>query len=299
MKKLKILKVLKGFLKRRGGLVLTIISIAGVVVSTILSAKAGRKADENVRQAKEDKAMAKAAKTGEEVTEEMVENTELNWKEEFKAKGKAYAWTAVALVVTIGSILTNQYVTATQITNGLAAVSLANEGRKAYEEKTGKKFGKEAARDIKDEVNKERAESSMRSRPTKPLRRGGEDGGQWYFSAITDDWFYATPKDIQDAEEHICKEINSGSYDHYEDYYADGINGIQIAKISAYDIYSELNGYLHGNGITNKSCYEAIKYTIRYNPSREVKSIFRIESDTDPYGFVYAILDMEDGYDQN
>lgn len=279
MKKLKFLKVLKGFCKHHGSLLLTIASVIGVVASTVMAAFASRKADENVRQAKEDKAMKEAAKEGTEMTEEMVDNTELTRKEKFFAKGKAYVWTAIVVGATIVCVVGSHIVSASQIRDGLAAVSLVHDGKRAYEEKTGKVVGKEKAAEIKREVSKEKSAKSRAENDGVIARMKHDPDDVLYYFEDTDTWFYAKPSNIEHADDELVEFIKSSPYTQDGD------------EITLEQIADAINGELDHNVI---KVSHKVGSEIKWYFTNDVDEVLHRHSDMLSGGFPYIVISVND-----
>lgn len=281
-KGVKVLKVFRGFAKKRGSLVLTIISVVGTIVTAFLSAKFARKADEDIQRAKENKAMAEA-KEGEQVTEETVAKTQLTFKEKTIIRVKAFAPAIIAAAITVASALGSHFVSAREISDLLAGANVANTVHEKFMKKTEEVVGKEKADEIRKEANAELAKESTSRGASHSCGRGGV---QWYYLPLSNDWFEATPDDIRLINADLCDRVNSGDCEVY---------GYDGQYITLDDVYDAFNQHIKGAKLPTRDVNQYIKISVRSAEGKMVTDLISIdESKVDEYGYVYGIIDLQD-----
>ena len=163
------------FLKRNSATILTCVGAAGVVATTITAVKATPKAIALLERAKEEK--------GESLTK----------FETVKIAGPAYIPTAVLGVSTLACIFGANILNKRRQASLMSAYALVDGAYKDYRKKVDELYGEEAGAQVRAGIAKDKYECAEN-------RIVPEEGNRLYYDFFSEQYFEATPYEVQKAE---------------------------------------------------------------------------------------------------
>jgi hypothetical protein len=169
------------FLKKNSSTILTCVGAAGVIATTVTAVKATPKAILLLDQAKEEK--------GEDLTK----------FEKVKIAGPAYIPSIVLGAGTLACIFGANILNHRGQASLMSAYALVDKSFKDYKNKVTELYGEEAGSNIRAEI----AKDAYVSQPMPPL----EDDKRLYYDYYSDQYFEATPYQVQRAEYEINKAL--------------------------------------------------------------------------------------------
>lgn len=169
----------KGFLKHQSPTILTCVGAAGVVVTSVMTAKATIKATKLLEKAETEK--------GENLTK----------KEKFKVAAPAYIPTVIVGVSTIACIFGSNALNKRKQAALLSAYKVLDQSYKEYREKVEEVYGEGADKVIRKEIAKDKYEQQ------KPK----DTGKELFYDDFSRRYFESTKEDILAAEYEINKRL--------------------------------------------------------------------------------------------
>lgn len=181
------------FFKRNSGTILTCVGAVGVVATTVTAVKATPKALMLIEEAKEEK--------GEELTK----------LEAVKIAGPAYIPSVVLGVSTLACIFGANVLNHRGQASLMSAYALVDSSYKDYKKKVEELYGKDADKQIKAEIAKDKYEEQPEIKV--------EDGKRLYYDYYSEQYFEATPFAVQKAEYEVNRLLTMDDYAYLNDWY--------------------------------------------------------------------------------
>lgn len=183
----------KGFVKRNSPTILTCVGAAGVVVTSILTAKAATKASSKIREAKEEK--------GEKLTVGETINIAL------PVYLPAILSGAATITCIFGANIFNKQKQASLV----SAYGLLDQSYKEYKKKVEELYGEGADTKVRNEIAK--------SKYTGKEKRLTNDETVLFFDQYSNRYFWSTIQDVKDAEYHLNRNFALRSYAELNEFY--------------------------------------------------------------------------------
>ena len=180
------------FLKRNSSSILTGIGAAGVVVTSVMAAKATPKAINIIREAKEEK--------GEDLTA----------IETVMAVGPIYIPTIISGASTISCIFGANILNKRSQAALASAYAFLDNSYKEYKNKVSELYGDDADNNIREEIAKDKY---------KDYSNSFTDDKQLYFDEYSGRYFQSTPEDIQKAEYDLNRTLSIDDEAYLNDWY--------------------------------------------------------------------------------
>lgn len=213
-----LLRKSKLLLKRNSGTILTCIGAAGVVVTTITAVKATPKALALLDHAKEEK--------GEELTK----------LEKVKIAGPVYIPAAVIGASTIACIFGANVLNKRAQASLMSAYALVDKGYKDYRKKVDELYGEEAGQQVRAEIAKDKYDEQ----PKMVV----EDGKLLYYDFYSDQYFEATPFQVQKAEYELNRMLMVDDCVYLNDWYIQlGIDKVEHGDNFGWSTFGNLETY--------------------------------------------------------
>lgn len=173
---------MKNWLKRNSSMLLTCVSVVGVVATTVLAVKATPKAMELLEEARED-------------TDE-----ELRMVDKVRIVVPEYLPALVTGSLTVVCIFGVHIFDKKQQASLMSAYGLIDRGFKNYRGKVKEIFGLETDKKVQDELSKDRYEEK------KPEQ--ASEGKLLWYEPYRDEFFELSEKEVIDAEYHVNRSFN-------------------------------------------------------------------------------------------
>lgn len=180
------------FLKRNSATILTCAGAAGVIATTVTAVKATPKALTLLEKAKKEK------------------GTELTSLEKVKIAAPVYIPSAVLGVSTIACIFGANVLNKRSQAALMSMYALIDGGYKDYRKKVDELYGKEAGAQVRAGIAKDKYEEN-------PIKV--EDGKRLYYDFFSEQYFEATPFDVQKAEYEINRTLMLDDCVYLDDWY--------------------------------------------------------------------------------
>ena len=195
---------IRSFAKKNASVILTCISVAGVVATTIMAVKETPKALSLLENAKEEK------------------REELTKWEKVKIAGPVYIPSIITGVATIACICGSNVISKRQQTTLATAYALLDNSYKDYKKKVVELYGEEADREVKSSIAKDKyEETDVKVDDTKKL----------FFDFYSSRYFESTDEIVRKAEYDLNRELSIMSYASLNDFY----DLLKIEKIDGGD----------------------------------------------------------------
>ena len=184
------------FLKRNSATILTCVGAAGVVATTVTAIKATPKAVILLEKAKEEK--------GEQLTK----------LETVKVAGPVYVPTVVLGVSTLACIFGANILNKHSQASIVSAYALVDGAYKDYRKKVDDIYGKEAGDQVRAGIAKDKYVEKYEKNPIVP-----EEGKRLYYDYFSEQYFEATPFEVQRAEYEINRTLMLDDCVYLDDWY--------------------------------------------------------------------------------
>lgn len=168
------------FIKRNASTILSVLGVAGLVVTTVTAAKATPKAMEFVKKAEEEK--------GEKLSK---------W-EKVNAAGVAYIPTALAGTATVACILGANLVSRRQQATLMSAYALLDRSYKDYKNKANELYGDGAGKQILEGIAKDKYTGYESS---------GDDGKELFYDFYSGRYFESTKEHVMWAQYEVNRSL--------------------------------------------------------------------------------------------
>lgn len=196
--------------------ILTVASCAGAIAIAVCASKDSKKAQKRLAE-----------------TEITTEQGTIRWNTKEKAKivWKDYIPTGIAIGGTIGCIIASHRLNAKQIAALGATVAGLRTAYYKYGDKVKQFVGKEKANEIREMLNKDRAEEKLKKvdiskiKPRKKPKKNQELA--YYYEPITDQYIYTTGEQIVNGIEKMDAQLQEKGYFEVNDL-MDAIGGYVI-----------------------------------------------------------------------
>lgn len=180
------------FLKRNGSTILTCLGGAGVVVTSVMTAKATTKAFKLLEETKEEK------------------GEDLSVKEIIKVTGPVYIPAVITGAATISCIFGANILNQRKQAALTSAYALLDQSYKNYKKKVDELYGEGSDREIKDELAKDKYEENK-----YPL----EGNKRLFYDEFSERYFESTTEDLLRAENELNRIANDMGGAYLNDFY--------------------------------------------------------------------------------
>jgi hypothetical protein len=184
------------FLKKNSATILTCVGAVGVVATTVTAVKSTPKALMLLDTAKKEK--------GEELTK----------LETIKIAGPAYIPTVVLGASTLACIFGANILNKRGQAALMSMYALVDSGYKDYRKKVDDIYGKEAGKQVRAGIAKDKYAEKYSENPLVP-----EDGKRLYYDFFSDQYFEARPFDVQRAEYELNRTLMLDDCVYLDDWY--------------------------------------------------------------------------------
>lgn len=171
---------IKGFLKEQSPTILTCVGAAGVVITSVMAARATLKAAKIIENAESEK--------GETLTT----------KEKIKVAGPVYIPTVIIGATTIACVVGSNILNKRKQAALISAYKMLDESFSEYRNKVEELYGDGANKEIKKELVKDKYEEE------KPV----DNGKQLFYDDFSKRYFESTKEDVLAAEYEMNKTLN-------------------------------------------------------------------------------------------
>lgn len=182
---------IKGFLKEQSPAILTYVGAAGVVVTSVMAARATLKASKIIEDAESEK-----------------EKT-LTTKEKIKVAGPAYIPTVVVGATTIACVIGSNVLNKRKQAALISAYKMLDESFKEYKDKVEEVYGKGSDKKIREELTKDKYEDN----------KSANNGKQLFYDDFSKRYFESTKEDVLAAEYEINKRLSQGGGAYLNEFY--------------------------------------------------------------------------------
>lgn len=211
-------------------------AIAGVVVTTVLSWKAGIKAEKvlNEQKAKMDELNAMDAHDKDPDEEEYKEEKKKITVETIKKMAPIVIPPALAATGTIISVIGGYKVASKQIAVLSSLYSMGEKAFSDYQEKTKELIGPKKAQEIKDEVSADK----VRENPPKSDKIINTGNGETlFYDPKSGRYFYSSPEAVKSATNRINLRMMEEYYISLNEYYDEmGLTDIELGEDMGFNI---------------------------------------------------------------
>lgn len=208
-------------LKRNSATILTCVGAAGVIATTVTAVKATPKAMLLLEKAKKEK------------------EQDLTTLEKVKIAGPVYIPTVVLGVSTLACIFGANVLNKRGQAALMSAYALVDSGYKDYRKKVDELYGEEAGAEVRAGIAKDKYVEKYAEHPIVPV-----DGKRLYYDFFSEQYFEATPYEVQKAEYEMNRMLMLDDYVYLDDWYRMiGLDSLKPNNNLGWTTYGNMDAY--------------------------------------------------------